>query len=102
MKDEPAFPVPAGPNNNTHPGMTLRDYFASNAPQPTMYQIGEALGWPVEELTYGDEETPIGNQYEDSFGKRWAELPSKTKFRVEAELAYMFADAMIEVRQRSI
>jgi hypothetical protein len=38
MKNEPAFPAPAGVSHITEQGMTLRDYFAAKAMQ-TM------LGW---------------------------------------------------------
>jgi hypothetical protein len=33
MKNEPAFPAPAGVSHITEQGMTLRDYFAAKAMQ---------------------------------------------------------------------
>jgi hypothetical protein len=40
MKNEPAFPAPAGVSHITEQGMTLRDYFAAKAMQGFNDRVG--------------------------------------------------------------
>ncbi len=101
----PAFP--AGSDFGTcvevwkagYGGLTIRDYFAASAPPPTTYEMGEHLGWPVEDMKPGDSDAPMNEQWDDTFDKRWAELPLRMKQMVVAELAYIYADAMLEARK---
>ena len=52
MKNEPAFPAPAGVSHITEQGMTLRDYFAGLA-LSEIYQRVEAGGFErVAKLSY--------------------------------------------------
>jgi hypothetical protein len=69
MKNEPAFPAPAGVSHITEQGMTLRDYFAAKAMQGL---IASPRG------------TPDGSDATDVY---------------YAKCAYLVADAMMKARK---
>jgi hypothetical protein len=54
MKNEPAFPAPAGVSHITEQGMTLRDYFAAKAMTGllTAEIVGEYSNEHVAEISY--------------------------------------------------
>ncbi len=45
MKNEPAFPAPAGVSHITEQGMTLRDYFAAKAMQTMLGWDNDHTNW---------------------------------------------------------
>ena len=70
MKNEPAFPAPAGVSHITEQGMTLRDYFAAKA----MHSLR------IEDAILHNEDCDFSTIYEI------------------AESAYHQADAMLKAR----
>jgi len=50
MKNEPAFPAPAGVSHITEQGMTLRDYFAAKAMQALI--DNDHLFWEIPTQAY--------------------------------------------------
>ena len=76
MKNQLAFPAPAGVAHITEQGMTLRDYFAAKAMQMEMQSTKEY---------YNNGECDVSE---------WSQL-----FVNIAEQAYLMADEMMEARK---
>jgi hypothetical protein len=81
----PVFPsIMSGPNNMTG-GMSLRDYFAAHAPQPTDNEIGSQQSIDRSRNPHND-------------GPPKPQLRSREQ--VIAFLRYQYADAMLKERSK--
>jgi len=78
--DNPAFPVP---ELNWSSGMTLRDYFAIRAPEPTKERMDCERRCDQNRNPYNDAHKP--------------KLRSDVEIR--CDLAYEYADAMLRARE---
>lgn len=83
----PAFPTGDNPESRlmAEPGMTLRDYFAIRAPEPSKDRI--------EMLMHFDRNR---NPYNDSHKPRL-----RSEVEIRCDLAYEYADAMLKARGQS-
>lgn len=83
MKNEPAFPIKN--DFDVHKGMTLRDYFAIHAPEPSNDKVAQE-----------QERDRMRNPHNDG--------PPKPKIRSEyeirTELRYRYAAAMLAEREK--
>lgn len=88
----PAFPthftLPMGPDNlpgvSVLQGMTLRDYFACHAPEPTQADISTI--WESEKLA---------NPHNDTY-----KPPRRSPREIVAALRYRWADDMLKAREQ--
>lgn len=98
----PAFPCGrVGPDNNGdfHPmftGMDLRDYLAACAPRWSLYDLRDFMDWP-KKLPEGEDE----NEYEDSIVSRMRYMSHEERLRIEARMAYLYADIMLDERKHN-
>jgi hypothetical protein len=76
-------------------GMTLRDFFAAKADQPTVQEIVTAAGLhsPDNYTVWSDGETQIGTVIQ-----WWGTLTNESRFALLAKVRFQYADAMLAER----
>lgn len=98
MKADPMTPIddggPAFPHldescqrvnaTETHPGMSLRDWFAGQAMRKTLEDCDSIAVQRIRELASGAEPTPDDDVH---------------RFEIASRMAYDFADAMLKARK---
>lgn len=77
-----AFPVPNDANVNGDPGMTLRDWFATHAPEPTPDRMATERGLDRGRNPHNEPHKPA----------------LRADDAIRAQLAYRYADAMLAAR----
>lgn len=80
-------------------GMSLRDYFAANAPSMDVADICDVMGWP-NTLNIGGDGTEA-DQWNDTVWSRWRDLPFAERLKADVKFRYAWADAMLAARGES-
>lgn len=94
---EPAFPHLPSEMSQGHPGMSLRDYFASHADPIGYTEIYELAGSPKMPLPPGWREENFDKQAQAA---EWVKgISADEKYRLYAEARYKIADAMMKARK---
>lgn len=101
MSDNPpAFPYDEksgdGSHWHSHPGMSLRDWFASQADQPGVSEIVAMAGGQTD--GFHVKFSPDGTEYK--FNEWWKDLPLTDRLELAARVRFAYADAMLAERQK--
>lgn len=81
----PAFPSHGTMGEVAHEGMTLRDYFAIHAPEPSVENIGTQMGLDRGRNPHNDHHKP----------------PLRSKEEIKSFLRYQYSDAMLSERAKA-
>lgn len=89
-------PQHAGSNDREpwNHGMTLRDYFAAHAPEPSTGELAKTAGLTVQHNHVSDDDTFLGELH-----LWWEKLPNTEQLALVAKYRWVYADAMIKARE---
>ncbi|MBE0561806.1 MAG: hypothetical protein IH622_13470 [Ochrobactrum anthropi] len=90
---------PSNPNGHSfrvggEDGLTLRDYFAAHAPEPSTGELAKTAGLTVQHNHVSDDDTFLGELH-----LWWEKLPNTEQLALVAKYRWAYADAMIKARE---